>query len=86
MDLQTKLNRIENKFDIIYNAILSLDEELDVDTMRDNFNLTEDAIEALEEIDSELVDVSIGFQRFWNDWTQVNDDARIYEYSDDEEA
>jgi hypothetical protein len=86
MDLQTKLNRIENKFDIIYNAILSLEEELDVDTMRDNFNLTEDAIEALEEIDSELVDVSIGFQRFWNDWTQVNDDERIYEYSDDEEA
>ncbi len=86
MDLQTKLNRIEKKFDIIYNAILSLDEELDVDTMRDNFTLTEDPIEALEEIDSELVDVSIGFQRFWNDWTQVNDDARIYEYSDDEEA
>jgi hypothetical protein len=86
MNLETKLNRIENKFDIIYNAILSLEEELDVDTMRDNFNLTEDAIEALEEIDSELVDVSIGFQRFWNDWTQVNDDERIYEYSDDEEA
>jgi hypothetical protein len=86
MNLETKLNRIENKFDIIYNAILSLEEELDVDTMRDNFNLTEDAIEALEEIDSELVDVSIGFQRFWNDWTQVIDDERIYEYSDDEEA
>ena len=86
MNLETKLNRIENKFDIIYIAILSLEEELDVDTMRDNFNLTEDAIEALEEIDSELVDVSIGFQRFWNDWTQVIDDERIYEYSDDEEA
>ena len=76
---------IENKFDIIYNAILSLEEELDVDTMRDNFNLTEDAIEALEEIDSELVDVSIGFQRFWNDWTQVIQDERVFEYLDDDE-
>ena len=85
MDLQTKLNRIEKKFDIVYNAILSLEEELDVDAMRDNFDLTEDAIEALDEVDNELCDVSISFQQLWNDWTQVNDDERVFEHSDDEE-
>ena len=47
MDLKTKMNLIEKKFDIVYNALLSLEEELDLDTMKDNFDLAEDSIEAL---------------------------------------
>ena len=78
MDLQAKLNRIEKKFDIVNNAILSLEEELDVDTARDDFDLTEYAIEAFEEVDDELCDVSIRFQRLWNYWTQVADYERMH--------
>jgi len=84
MDLKTKMNLIEKKFDIVYNALLSLEEELDLDTMKDNFDLTEDAIEALDEMDDEMCDISCKFQRFWDDWTQINDDERVYEHSDEE--
>ena len=85
MDLKTKLERIEKLFDKTYGVLLSLETELDIDSLQNKYDLTEDSIATLDELNDELCDISLRYQAFWDWWTEAHTGEKICEYPDEDD-
>jgi hypothetical protein len=84
MDLETKLERIEKLFDKTHGDLLSLETELDTFYLQSKYDLTEDSIATLDELNDELSDISLRYQAFWDWWTEAHTGEKICEYSDED--
>ena len=77
MNLETKLNNIENLYDKAYNALLNL--SIGLDKLEYDSSLSEESAEVVEKITEALADLDQEYNRQWDRFTNAHDGREIYQ-------
>ena len=77
MNLETKLNNIENLYDKAYNALLNL--SIGLDKLEYDSSLSEESAEVVEKMTENFADLDQEFSRQWDSFTDAHNGGEIYQ-------